>query len=149
MVQIYPFHCVEISYQSADDWSLAWDILRCNPDFFHAPRYDNMLLNIEGEDLCPAWLVMAFQAKLAGLGHFLDLALIQRYRRTKNWKPRTIWHGCQVFSEDKNVSFISLQYAIWGCVMVPAFGSSTRKGSMYYIFDCLNSDMFLRVNDIG
>ena len=103
MVQIYPFHCVEISYQSADDWSLAWDILRCNPDFFHAPRYDNMLLNIEGEDLCPARLIMAFRAKLAGSEHFLDLALIQRYRHTKNWKPRTLWHGCQVFSEDKNV----------------------------------------------
>ncbi len=38
--QISPFKYLKIQYISMETWRVAHDPLRCNPNFYHAPRYD-------------------------------------------------------------------------------------------------------------
>ncbi|KAJ7585567.1 hypothetical protein C8J56DRAFT_721459, partial [Mycena floridula] len=71
----------------------------------------------------------------------LDLALVRKHMPHR-WKPRTVWQGCQVVSEEKSTSLISMQYIVRGALFSPAFGAN--NSSLHYIVDCADYDMFLR-----
>ncbi|KAJ7646329.1 hypothetical protein DFH06DRAFT_1332710 [Mycena polygramma] len=48
---IKPYRCIRLRYQSCEDWTEETDILRCNPNFHHNPRYDHVLVNDTPDDL--------------------------------------------------------------------------------------------------
>ncbi|KAJ7574853.1 hypothetical protein C8J56DRAFT_1064268 [Mycena floridula] len=145
VIKIYPFRCFEVRYQSLDDWTEARDLLRCNPNWNNAgARYDSILINTDDGDISPARLVNVFRCKFMSSGKTLDIALVNRLCRSRKWKPRTVWDGYQVFEEDKDSSFISMEYIVRGVLLAPAF--NTKKQSFYTLVDCADYDMFLRAN---
>ncbi|KAJ7591788.1 hypothetical protein C8J56DRAFT_1003241 [Mycena floridula] len=117
-------------------------LLRCNTNWNKkGPRADSVLIHAEGEGLSPARLVKVFRCKFAGSGRTLDLALVRMFTLERKWKPRTVWDGCQVFTEDKQSTFVSMEYIIRGALLAP-----TKKAGTYTLVDCADYDMFLRAN---
>ncbi|KAJ7572771.1 hypothetical protein C8J56DRAFT_1138939 [Mycena floridula] len=100
VIKIYPFNSLE-----------ARDLLRCNSNWnSKGPRADSVLIHAEGDSLLPARLVKVFRCKFMGSGRTLDLALVRMFTPERKWKPRTIWDGCQIFSEGKESTFVSMEY---------------------------------------
>jgi hypothetical protein len=86
-----------------------------------------------------------FRCHLPG-GDTLDLAVVQPYARTA-WQPNTRT-DCPVRLKLplKNCHFIALEHVVRGALLAPIFGG---KEGMYYVVDCIDEDMYLRVNDIN
>ncbi|KAJ7581540.1 hypothetical protein C8J56DRAFT_1057519 [Mycena floridula] len=141
--QIYPFHAVELCYQSLDDWTEARDILRCTPLFSNTPQFDSVVLNTEPGGMRTGRLVSIFRCRFMNTGETLELALVHKHMPHR-WKPRTVWQGCQVVSEEKSTSLILMQYIVRGALLSPAFGAN--NSSLHYIVDCADYNMFLHAN---
>ncbi|KAJ7587250.1 hypothetical protein C8J56DRAFT_891122 [Mycena floridula] len=142
VIKIYPFNSFEVRYASLDDWSLARDLLRCNTNWNKkGPQADSVLIHAEGEGLSHVRLVKVFRCKFVGSGRTLDLALVRMFTLERKWKPRTVWDGCQVFMEDKQSTFVSMEYIIRGALLAP-----TKKAGTYTLVDRADYDMFLRAN---
>ncbi|KAJ7599598.1 hypothetical protein C8J56DRAFT_1011188 [Mycena floridula] len=131
VIKIYPFNSLE-----------ARDLLRCNSNWnSKGPRADSVLIHAEGDSLLPARLVKVFRCKFMGSGRTLDLALVRMFTPERKWKPRTIWDGCQIFSEGKESTFVSMEYITRGALLAPA-----KRAGIYTLVDCTDYDMFLRAN---
>ncbi|TFY63623.1 hypothetical protein EVG20_g6237 [Dentipellis fragilis] len=48
-IEILPYNCLDLKFQSLDDWKEGRNILRCNPDFYGHPRFDCVVINTERE----------------------------------------------------------------------------------------------------
>ncbi|KAJ7682365.1 hypothetical protein DFH06DRAFT_1289864 [Mycena polygramma] len=72
---------VYLDYQSKVDWRSARDILRCNPQFHNAPRYDSVIYESDDDPLAMGQLQFMFRALLPS-GAELDLAMIRPFRKT-------------------------------------------------------------------
>ncbi|KAA1474760.1 hypothetical protein DENSPDRAFT_906474 [Dentipellis sp. KUC8613] len=139
LLTIYPFQCIELKFQSREDWKEGRDLLRCNPSFNGQPRFDCVMINTE-HAASYGRLQFIFICRLPS-GTELDICLI-RDLEPSTWKPRTKWDGCRVFREGK-LMFVLAKYLIRGCHMIPAFDSpSTTK--YFYLNDLIDGDMFLR-----
>ena len=143
--QLLPFLTAYVDYQSLEDWTGARDILRCNPNFHHEPRYDCVILNYEAVKLPVA------SARLQHLVRCIlpsrrpvDIALVHMFKYDK-WRPRTFWDGCEVRDEEKNISFLRMDYVVRGALLARAF--EAPRESLHYIVDTVDYDMFLRVNN--
>ncbi|KAJ7932210.1 hypothetical protein B0H13DRAFT_2263411 [Mycena leptocephala] len=65
----------------------AHDILRCNPNFHNAPRFDSVIYETDDDLLAMGQLQFVFRTHLPS-GAKLDLAMIRQFRKT-SWQPRT------------------------------------------------------------
>ncbi|KAG6847873.1 hypothetical protein H0H93_005308 [Arthromyces matolae] len=137
--------CAYIHYQSREDWSLARDIIRCNKLFHGRERFDCVVVNMDLPGLVVARVRALLRCKLPS-GKVLDLAIVKMLSRTQSWKPNTVWSGCEVHEEDKNPSFILMDYIVRGCLVSPTFDS--KAPHMFYLVDTVDEDMFLRASNI-
>ncbi|KAJ7637326.1 hypothetical protein DFH06DRAFT_1478800 [Mycena polygramma] len=135
---------VYLDYQSKVDWRSARDILRCNPKFHNAPRYDSVIYETNDDPLAMGQLQFMFRALLPS-GAELDLAMIRPFRKT-SWQPKTPT-DCPVREplSPQSSLFIALEHVQRGALLCPIFGG---KQGMHYIIDCVDDDMYLRVNNI-
>ncbi|KAJ6485311.1 hypothetical protein C8R47DRAFT_1016572 [Mycena vitilis] len=135
---------VYLDYQSRVDWRSARDILRCNPKFHNAARYDSVIYETDDDPLAMGQLQFMFRALLPS-GAELDLAMIRPFRKTP-WQPKTPT-DCPVREHlsPQSSFFIALEHVQRGALLCPIFGG---KQGMYYIIDCVDEDMYLRVNNI-
>jgi len=134
-VQIIPYQCLYLQYRSLEDWREKRDILRCNPRFYGAPRYDCVVINTSP---------ISF-ARLQGLFTCRDLdkkectvALVSLFQPS-TWKPRTNWDWCRVF-EERGYSFVLLDYLVRGCHMIPVFDNP----GIFFLNDLVDGDAFIR-----
>ncbi|KAK6997128.1 hypothetical protein R3P38DRAFT_2563781 [Favolaschia claudopus] len=49
-------------------------------------------------------------------GRIVDLAMVQSMKHT-NWRPKTLWDGCLVLEEGKNLSFLLMDFVIRGAFL--------------------------------
>ncbi|KAJ6456055.1 hypothetical protein C8R45DRAFT_1186860 [Mycena sanguinolenta] len=135
---------IYLDYQSRVDWRTAHDILRCNPKFHGAPRFDSVIYEADDDDLAIGQLQFVFRCHLPSSA-MLDLAVIRPFRKT-SWQPRTST-DCPIREQvaAKSSMFIALEHVIRGALLCPIFGG---KQDMHYVIDCIDEDMYLRVNDI-
>ncbi|KAJ6588227.1 hypothetical protein B0H19DRAFT_924249, partial [Mycena capillaripes] len=139
------FQCVYIAFQSNDDWSESEDILRCNHNWYKSgPRYDCVLFNQDDPGLACARLRSLIRCKLPS-GRIVDLAIVQVMKKS-SWRPRTVWDGCAVYEEEKNFSFLLMDYIIRGALLVPVrpTPSSRPNSRLHFFVDVIDGDMFLR-----
>ncbi|KAJ7434391.1 hypothetical protein B0H11DRAFT_1757690, partial [Mycena galericulata] len=126
------------------DGRSARDILRYNPKFHNAPRFDSVIYETDDDPLAMGQLQFVFRAHLPS-GAELDLAMIRPFRKT-SWQPRTPT-DCPIreqFSVQSSV-FITLEHIVRGALLCPIFGA---RQDIHYVTDCLDEDMYLRVNNI-
>jgi hypothetical protein len=74
---------------------------------------------------------------------YLDLALIRPYRKS-SWLPRTRT-DCPIREWSPGSLFISMEHVTRGTLLCPIFGATVE---VFYVMDCIDADMFLRVNNI-
>lgn len=137
-----------VSYQSEEDLSEVTDIVRCHEDFQDGPRFDSVIINSE-----TASKAAPECARLHGLyrcflpsGIYVDVALVHEFKRDSKWRPNTTWDGCVVYREPKELNFLLVKHVLRGAVMVPAW-YSTWDQDLYYIWDMVDADMFLRLGN--
>ncbi|KAJ7029674.1 hypothetical protein C8F04DRAFT_962637, partial [Mycena alexandri] len=133
-----------VNYQSKVDWRSARDILRCNPLFHGKPRFDSVIYEDDEDPLAIGQLHFVFRCHLPG-DVALDLAMVQPFGRTA-WTPKTLT-DCPIRERLplKNCHFIALEHVIRGALLCPMFWGKDR---MHYLIDCIDEDMYLRLNNI-
>ncbi|KAJ7220703.1 hypothetical protein GGX14DRAFT_559495 [Mycena pura] len=140
--QIEQCKVIYVDYQSKVDWRSARDILRCNPHFHGAPRFDSVIYEDDGNPLALVEFHFIFRCHLPS-GAVLDLALVQPFHETK-WQPKTRT-DCPIREISKTWKFIALEQVVRGALLCPIFGG---KDGVHYIVDCIDEDMYLRLHDI-
>ncbi|KAF8214604.1 hypothetical protein K438DRAFT_1562992 [Mycena galopus ATCC 62051] len=141
-IQIRPFKCVHLMYQSLEDWHGLRDIIRCNPLFHGQIRFDSLLFNSDSPGMAFARVYALLRCTLESKRQF-DVALVREYRRS-NWKPRTEWAGCQVHEEVNSYSLMLMDYVIRGALLTPV--SDSGKENLHFLVDTVDPDMFLRAD---
>ncbi|KAJ6548364.1 hypothetical protein B0H19DRAFT_1265201 [Mycena capillaripes] len=141
-IQIEPRKVLYVEFQSKVDWNSGRDILRCNPKFHGRPRYDSVIYEAHDDDLAMGQLELVFRCHLPHKVT-LDLALIHPYRKS-SWAPRTRT-DCPIREWNPGSVFITMEHITRGALLCPIFGAPRE---VFYVMDCVDEDMFLRVNDI-
>ncbi|KAJ7822160.1 hypothetical protein B0H13DRAFT_2204392, partial [Mycena leptocephala] len=143
-IKIQACKVVYLDYQSKVDWRNARDILRCNPKFHNAPRFDSVIYETDDDQLAMGQLQFVFRAHLPS-GAKLDLAMIRQFRKT-SWQPRTRT-DCPIREKlsAQSSMFITLEHVVRGALLSPISGA---RQDMHYVIDCVDGDMYLRVNNI-
>ncbi|KAJ7808967.1 hypothetical protein B0H14DRAFT_2380110 [Mycena olivaceomarginata] len=141
-VRILPCKALYIEFQSAVTWKGERDILRCNPNFHDKPRYDSIIYTAEDDPLAMGQLALIFRCSLPH-GVKVDLAMIRPFRNS-SWQPRTRT-DCPVRERKSSAMFVALEHAVRGALLCPIFGASREA---FDVIDCIDEDMFLRINGI-
>ncbi|KAJ6551093.1 hypothetical protein B0H10DRAFT_1849878, partial [Mycena sp. CBHHK59/15] len=136
------FNLLYIEFQSKVDWNRGRDILRCNPKFHGRPRYDSVIYEAHDDDLAMGQLELAFRCHLPHKAT-LDLVLIRPYRKS-SWAAKT-HTDCPIREWSPGSLFISMEHITCGALLCPIFGA---PGEVFYVVDCVDEDMFLRINNI-
>lgn len=133
-----------VEYQSEVDWRSARDILCCNPRFHGALRFDSVIYEAQDDPVAMGQLELLFRCQLPD-GDCLDLAMIRPFRKS-SWKPKTRT-DCPIRESTSagNSMFIALTHVIRGVLLCPIFGG--RPG-VFYVIDCVDEDMYLRIHKI-
>ncbi|KAJ7737168.1 hypothetical protein DFH07DRAFT_753146 [Mycena maculata] len=142
-IQIEQCKVLYVEFQSIVDWDSGRDILRCNPMFHGRSRYDSIIYEGQGDDLAMGQLELVFRCHLPHKAT-LDLAMIRPYRKT-SWAARTRTDCPMREWSGSSTIFISLEHVTRGALLCPIFGASR---DVFYVIDCIDADMFLRVNKI-
>ncbi|KAJ7267758.1 hypothetical protein C8J57DRAFT_1181509 [Mycena rebaudengoi] len=142
--QIQQCKVIYVEYQSKVDWRSARDILRCNPHFHGAPRFDSVIYEDDDSSLAMGQFHFLFRCHLPG-DSALDLAMVRPFRRTA-WQPNTRT-DCPIreILPLKGCHFIAVEHIVRGALLSPIFGG---KDGMHYIIDCIDEDMYLRVHNV-
>lgn len=143
-MKVRTFRCLYLRYQSLEDWTGARDILRCNPNFHHAERYDCTLINMKSgpNDFTCARLQLLVRCTLPR-GDEYDIAVVHLFKHSK-WRASTQIEGCNVLEEAQEPQFVMLKYMIRGAHMIPIF--CTKEGR-FILNDLVDGDMFLRTGN--
>ncbi|KAJ6549454.1 hypothetical protein B0H10DRAFT_1969048 [Mycena sp. CBHHK59/15] len=141
-IQIEPCKVLYVEFQSKVDWNNGRDILRCNPKFHGRPRYDSIIYEAQGDDLAMGQLESVFRCHLPRKVT-LDLAMIHPYRKS-TWAARTRT-DCPMREWGPGSTFIALEHVTRGALLCHIFGAPRE---VFYVIDCVDGDMFLRINNI-
>ncbi|KAJ7745564.1 hypothetical protein DFH07DRAFT_748846 [Mycena maculata] len=142
LLQIEACKVLYVDYQSKVDWKLARDILRCNTHFHGRSRYDSIIYAGQDDDLAMGRLELVFRCHLPHKVS-LDLAMIKPYRKSSlAARTRT---DCPIREWSPGYTFIALEHVTRGTLLCPIFEASHE---VFYVVDCIDEDMFLRVNEI-
>nr|GAT48235.1 predicted protein [Mycena chlorophos] len=131
-----------VSYQSCVNWGNERDILRCNAKFHGRPRFDSIIFEANDDATAMGQLELVFRCFISGKGA-VDLAMILPYQAT-SWQPRTRT-DCPVRVKNKQPIFVALEHVTRGALLSPIFGASREA---FYVIDCIDGDMYLRLNAI-
>ncbi|KDQ33978.1 hypothetical protein PLEOSDRAFT_1033035, partial [Pleurotus ostreatus PC15] len=144
-IKIRPGQYLTINYESIVDWRQDTDLLRCNPMFQGAPRYDHVVIKTGspttlGTDII-AQLLMVFTITVNDasyditLVHPLDRALGNRQRKDADLQLLRLKARPR-----KSTEFVFLPSIIRGALVVPDF---SQQGD-FFLVDTVDGDMFLR-----
>jgi len=118
------------------------DYLRCNPNHYNQPRYDNVLVNTDSKPLF-AQLCFLLNVSLKEVLYFI--AFVQPFKCVV---------GSRHYNKDKELGFLRLHkqsaHFIWTCSIirgVPIFPAFDEEDE-YIVFDVIDPDMALCVQKI-
>ena len=134
-----------LHFQSLDDWTLSRNLLQCNEQFHGSSRYDWILLDSDSDALEIARLCALLRCTLPS-GTILDLAMVHHLTPCK-WSPKTKWNGCCVYRESKKPSLITMDSVLRGVLMAPVTDGGSETKDLFYLVDCIDSDIFLRAGN--
>lgn len=142
--QITPYQYLRINYESLETWHLATDQLRCNPSFHGKPRYDFIMFNTRTG---PVFAQLHYIFVCIVEDKKYPIALVQAYRHISNARSTVdkdlgLLHVCK----ERQTEFISIHSIIRGAVVIKASEDPLKADEML-VFDALDGDMFLRVNN--
>ncbi|KAJ7494983.1 hypothetical protein FB451DRAFT_1019574, partial [Mycena latifolia] len=108
------------------DWRSARDILRCNPQFHNAPRFNCVIYETNDDPIAIGELHFVFRCHLPGNGT-LDLAMVRPFSKT-SWQPNTRT-DCPIREKmpATTSSFIALEHVVRGALLCPIFGGKTGR----------------------
>ncbi|KAJ6544709.1 hypothetical protein B0H10DRAFT_1970094 [Mycena sp. CBHHK59/15] len=141
-IQIEPCKVLYVEFQLKVDWNNGRDILRCNPKFHGRPRYDSIIYEAQGDKLAMGQLESVFRCHLPHKVT-LDLAMIHPYWKS-TWAART-HTDCPMREWGPGSTFIALEHVTRGALLYHIFGAPHK---VFYVIDCVDGDMFLRINNI-
>lgn len=143
--KIHPGKYLTINYESTVDWRQDTDLLRCNPKFQGAPRYDHVIIKTArpttlGTDIV-AQLLMVFSITVDEATY--DIALVHPLDRPSGVRQQKDI-DLQLLRlrgrPRKSAEFVFLSSIIRGALVVPDF---IQEGD-YFLVDTVDGDMFLR-----
>ncbi|KAJ8690115.1 hypothetical protein PTI98_011573 [Pleurotus ostreatus] len=145
LTKIHPGKYLTINYESTVDWRQDTDLLRCNPKFQGAPRYDHVIIKTArpttlGADIV-AQLLMVFSITVDEATY--DIALVHPLDRPSGVRQQKDI-DLQLLRlrgrPRKSAEFVFLSSIIRGALVVPDF---IQQGD-YFLVDTVDGDMFLR-----
>ncbi|KAJ8701072.1 hypothetical protein PTI98_004035 [Pleurotus ostreatus] len=145
LTKIHPGKYLTVNYESTVDWREDTDLLRCNPKFQGAPRYDHVIIKTArpttlGTDIV-AQLLMIFTITVNQATY--DIALVHSLDRPSGIRQQKDI-DLQLLRlrarPRKSAEFIFLSSILRGVLVVPDFG---LQGD-HFLVDTVDGDMFLR-----
>lgn len=146
-IQIQLFRTIEVHYISLETWEVERNLLRCSSSFQNRPRYDAVLIQTDSSTPLFARLLTIFTIRDGRDDKGVALALVLPYNASvtpsQRRKDRTL--GFYRIKQNPRVvpELVFARSIIRGTVLSPANDSNTE----YFVFDVLDADMFLRVQD--
>ncbi|KAG1816991.1 hypothetical protein EV424DRAFT_1624504 [Suillus variegatus] len=122
---------LRVNYESMVDWRQHTDYLRCNPQFFNAPRFDCVFIQTK-QNVILGRLLLLFECPVGN--NVFPLALIHPYDAPTGTRLRKDKHLNLLRAE-----FFSIRSIIRGALLVH------DENLDYFIVDTVDTDMFLRV----
>ncbi|KAE9393198.1 hypothetical protein BT96DRAFT_967228 [Gymnopus androsaceus JB14] len=141
---IVPYQYLRIKYESLETWHLATNHLQCNASFHGKPRYDFLIFNTRSG---PVFAQLHYLFLCIVEDQKYPIALVQAYRHISH--PRSAVEkdlGLLRIRKEHQTELISVQSVIQGAVAVKASEDPLKSNEML-VFDALDGDMFLRVNN--
>lgn len=141
--QITECRFLQVNYESRVDWQQHTDYLRCNPQFFNAPRFDCVFIQTNN-NIILGRLVFLFECAVGNdlfplaLTHPFDAPTGPWLRKDKQLNLFRVRAQPQT-----RVEFFSVRSIIRGALLVQD-GNSLD----YLVVDTVDTDMFLRVREI-
>ncbi|KAF8956317.1 hypothetical protein BDZ97DRAFT_1907242 [Flammula alnicola] len=143
--EILEYRYLKVSFISKVTWEAETNHLRCNPNFMSKPRYDYILVATPDGGVMFAKLIFMFTTTTND--RIDPWVLIQPYDAHIG-QPTTCEKDFQLYRVRTKVRssscFISAKSIIRGVVVLPSY----VKDEDYYVFDVLDDDLFLRVQDL-
>ncbi|KAJ7797629.1 hypothetical protein B0H14DRAFT_2389551 [Mycena olivaceomarginata] len=147
-IEIEPCKTLYLNFQSTVDWKEGRDVLRCNAKFHGRKRYDSVMYAANDDPMAMGRLEFLFRCHLPDR-RTIDLALVRPYRAS-NWSPRTRtdcpireWQPAR--AGHCKATFVALEHTVRGALVCPIFGAPRE---VFYLIDCIDADMFLRIHKI-
>ncbi|KAJ7854793.1 hypothetical protein B0H13DRAFT_2206143 [Mycena leptocephala] len=122
-IKIQACKVVYLDYQSKVDWRNARDILRCNPKFHNAPRFDSVIYETDDDQLAMGQLQFVFRAHLPS--H--DPSIPQDFLAAKN--PYRLPNSGETLSAVVHVHHAGTRCT--RCATIPNFWCKTRYALCY------------------
>jgi hypothetical protein len=143
-MQISEYRYVKVTYESKITWQSNTDLLRCNPSFQKKPRYDCVIINTT-EGIMFAQLIFVFVTTVENTEY--PWAFIQPYNIPVGLPRRKemelgLFRVCA--QTRASAEFVDARSIIRGVVLVPTF----EKDDDYFVFDVLDADLFMRIQEI-
>ena len=141
-MKITEYRFIKVKYESAVDWNIKTDYMRCSPKFNGHPWYDFVLAKIGG-GLVFARLVFVFTCRVSRLNYRLALVEVldkQTRTSTRNVDKKLSIHRWHI-RHRKRCEVISLDCIVRGAVLV----GDTKHTGDFFVIDALDDDMYLRV----
>jgi len=145
--EVTPYNAARIFYESVVDWSTCRTLVRAQPQFMNAPRYDFVMINMstDGTQVIFAQVRLFFTftfgktvMKLA-LIHPLD-ARLTNYNRTHTHDKNLRLTRLQ--ARPRNMStIVSVEAIVRGVLLVPVLDSVPEE---FLLFDLIDEDMWMR-----
>ena len=150
--QITEHRYLKVNYESAMDWKLATDYLRCNLNFHGSQRYDCVLICTHDKDGNTkhifARLLMMFQYVLNRDHDPLDLALVQPMDAptgNSHTIDRDLGFTRLQARPTVQSEFISLRSVVRGALLVPDF----KHAGDFFLVKYVDGDWFLQAKQFN
>jgi len=129
------------------------DILRCNPSWQQqGPRYDCVLLDHEVDEDNRRFAVARLRHLLRCIlphGATVDVAVVTQFKTpSPPLTSRRPWDSCIILEEQKELAFVRMSSTIRGALLCPFFPGPAERPRLHCIIDTVDSDMFVRINEI-
>ncbi|KAF6755045.1 hypothetical protein DFP72DRAFT_1123733 [Ephemerocybe angulata] len=154
---IHDYQMLRVLYESKETWEWEENIVRCNPLFHQAARYDSVMIQTD----TPTKPLFARLLHLFTIANSKDpkspripLALILPYDGVvpQRQADKDAFLGLhRVRPKGSGIPEIVFARTILrGTLLIPAFSDATYiYASDHFVFDILDSDMFLRMKEIS
>ncbi|TEB18351.1 hypothetical protein FA13DRAFT_1822013 [Coprinellus micaceus] len=148
---------LRVLYESKETWQWESNILRCSPSFYNNPRYDSVMIQVDDGHPLFARLLHLFTVANSHdpTSPRIPLALILPYdgHVTQQEVTHDSFLGFhRIRPQVKPIpEVVFARWIIRGALLIPSFGDDEDDISMtadHFVFDILDSDMFLRMRDI-
>lgn len=140
---------MRVDYESKATWRKVTDKLRCNPDFFGEPRYDVVLVNMDGNQTSFCRLVCIFTCTIPQHRSPYALALVQPYKQIRSTGTDAQVDRdlglCRVQeSPQRDTIIVPVRSILRGAILI----QDTLRRNHSLVVDTLDEDMFLRLIDM-